>query len=386
VGTRCSRNSYRGRSCVLAQVTDAAYYAQILGRVLVEPAVKDSRIVNPFDGDWGGLTLADYWDIGPLCRYTRVAPLWLYLEMEGAATAMPVSHEPTSAKPRVTMPKALRDDWSHTSAHLNKSRGLRSDADAHEVEEHFAPFRSKRVIVLSGVWKTGGGIGKLSHNMPQLSPAPSLVERAATLACRFRGSFTCVQWRTEDSVASLNKNSTTALSECAASLAVAANDGMRRAGLSHRPTVLISDLLQGNSGTLHRDVRQANAENLLTNALPVDTDAMAEFRKIQDSGLRSMVEMEVCARSTLVITCHSFDELEALNVTVPNTSLCQPCAKLNSGFTRHMLMLRNKLTAGTPHPAGSQCALPLAGTALAWRRRSQESTTPPSPAEEAAAL
>ena len=65
----------------LGVVNDAAFYARALNRVLVEPGVAESRIIDPFGEaeqkhdwrttPWRGLGLANYWDC---LLYTSPSP------------------------------------------------------------------------------------------------------------------------------------------------------------------------------------------------------------------------------------------------------------------------------------------------------------------------
>ena len=73
----------------LGVVNDVAFYARALNRVLVEPGVAESRIVDPFGEatwkPWRGLGLANYWDVRPLCRYLdgRLMPLQRFVAEGG---------------------------------------------------------------------------------------------------------------------------------------------------------------------------------------------------------------------------------------------------------------------------------------------------------------
>ena len=79
----------------LGVVNDVAFYARALNRVLVEPGVAESRIVDPFGEaeqkhdwrttPWRRLGLANYWDVRPLCRYMdgRLMPLQRFVAEGG---------------------------------------------------------------------------------------------------------------------------------------------------------------------------------------------------------------------------------------------------------------------------------------------------------------
>eukprot|EP00966_Prymnesium_polylepis_P025928 597631-Prymnesium_polylepis.1 len=55
-------------------VTDALFIARVLGRTLVEPRVRHSRLASANRSAAGSLALHHYWDMQPLCARFDVLP------------------------------------------------------------------------------------------------------------------------------------------------------------------------------------------------------------------------------------------------------------------------------------------------------------------------
>ena len=110
--------------------------------------------------------------------------------------------------------------------------------------------------------------------------------------------------------------------------------------------VLLTDLYPGNSVTFQHAARSAglvgrfeSALRILEDRLPLGpTNAQAEqWRAVNDSGLRSMLELEVCARARLLVTCN--EALVNESLAAGNQPRCAKCAKLSSGFTERVVAL-----------------------------------------------
>ena len=72
------------------------------------------------------------------------------------------------------------------------------------------------------------------------------------------------------------------------------------------------------------------------------------FRAVNDSGVRAMLELHVCARAAIVVTCAHPQLMAAFGVEGPaagQRSNCLGCVKANSGFTRHLVETRARLQA-----------------------------------------
>ena len=103
--------------------------------------------------------------------------------------------------------------------------------------------------------------------------------------------------------------------------------------------VLLTDLYPGNSGTFHREAAHESALRILQDRLPLGpTNAQAEqWRAVNDSGLRGMLELEVCARARLLVTCN--EALVNESLAAGNQPRRAKCAKLSSGFTERVVAL-----------------------------------------------
>ena len=105
--------------------------------------------------------------------------------------------------------------------------------------------------------------------------------------------------------------------------------------------VLLTDLYPGNSGTFAKasDPAHKSALRILEDRLPLGpANAQAkQWRAVNDSGLRSMLELEVCARARLLVTCN--EALVNESLTAGNQPRCTKCAKLRSGFTERVVAL-----------------------------------------------
>lgn len=305
----------------LGVVNDVAFYARALNRVLVEPGVAESRIVDPFGEatwkPWRGLGLANYWDVRPLCRYMdgRLMPLQRFVAEGGLELER----------------RELEGKGSESLGSLQ----LESEDD---VRAHFAPHADVPLLVLRKQWRSnveGRSWNSTSRNstreaVPTLAIAPSIATVAEELAHALPSPFACVQWRAE--------GATDRPEECAAELAGAVGR------LSDEAVVLVTDLYPNNSVTFEYDAekrglvgRFESALRILQDRLPLGpANAQAEqWRAVNDSGLRSMIELEVCARARLLVTCN--EALVNESLAAGNQPGCAKCAKLNSGFTERVI-------------------------------------------------
>ena len=300
----------------LGVVNDAAFYARALNRVLVEPGVAESRIVDPFGEatwkPWRGLGLANYWDVRPLCRYMdgRLMPLQRFVAEGGLELER----------------RELTDVGGH------RSLVLESEDD---VRDYFAPHADVPLLVLRELWRSnaeGRSWKSTERNstrdaVPALAIAPSIATVADELAHALPSPFACVQWRAEDG--------TDRPDECAEELA----DAVGSWGRLSEAVVLLTDLYPGNSGTFKQKPAHKSALRILQERLPLGpANAQAEkWRAVNDSGLRSMLELEVCARARLLVTCN--EALVNESLADGNQPRCAKCAKLRSGFTERVVAL-----------------------------------------------
>ena len=304
----------------LGVVNDVAFYARALNRVLVEPGVAESRIVDPFGEatwkPWRGLGLANYWDVRPLCRYMdgRLMPLQRFVAEGGL--------------------ELERRELKGKGSEYLGSLQLESEDD---VRAHFAPHADVPLLVLRRQWRSnveGRSWNSTSRNstrdaVPTLAIAPSITTVAEELAHALPSPFACVQWRAE--------GGTDRPEECAAELADAVGSWGRLA----EAVVLLTDLYPGNSGTFANanDPAHKSALRILEDRLPLGpANAQAkQWRAVNDSGLRSMLELEVCARARLLVTCN--EALVNESLAAGNQPRCAKCAKPNSGFTERVVAL-----------------------------------------------
>ena len=304
----------------LGVVNDVAFYARALNRVLVEPGVAESRIVDPFGEatwkPWRGLGLANYWDVRPLCRYMdgRLMPLQRFVAEGGL--------------------ELERRELKGKGSEYLGSLKLESEDD---VRAHFAPHADVPLLVLRRQWRSnveGRSWNSTSRNstrdaVPTLAIAPSITTVAEELAHALPSPFACVQWRAEDG--------TDRPEECAEELA----DAVGSWGRLSEAVVLLTDLYPGNSGTFAKasDPAHKSALRILEDRLPLGpANAQAEkWRAVNDSGLRSMLELEVCARARLLVTCN--EALVNESLAAGNQPRCAKCAKLSSGFTERVVAL-----------------------------------------------
>ena len=304
----------------LGVVNDAAFYARALNRVLVEPGVAESRIIDPFGEaeqkqrttPWRGLGLANYWDVRPLCRYMdgRLMPLQRFVAEGGLELER----------------RELTDVGGH------RSLVLESEDD---VRDYFSPHADVPLLVLRELWRSnaeGRSWKPTARNstrdaVPTLAIAPSIATVADELAHALPSPFACVQWRAEDG--------TDRPEECAEELA----DAVGSWGRLSEAVVLLTDLYPGNSGTFKQKPAHKSALRILEERLPLGpTNAQAEkWRAVNDSGLRSMLELEVCARARLLVTCN--EALVNESLAAGNQPRCTKCAKLRSGFTERVVAL-----------------------------------------------
>ena len=302
----------------LGVVNDVAFYARALNRVLVEPGVAESRIVDPFGEatwkPWRGLGLANYWDVRPLCRYMdgRLMPLQRFVAEGGL--------------------ELERRELKGKGSEYLGSLQLESEDD---VRAHFAPHADVPLLVLRELWRSnaeGRSWKPTARNstreaVPALAIAPSIATVADELAHALPSPFACVQWRAEDG--------TDRPEECAAELA----DAVGSWGRLSEAVVLLTDLYPGNSGTFKQKPAHKSALRILEERLPLGpANAQAEkWRAVNDSGLRSMLELEVCARARLLVTCN--EALVNESLAAGNQPRCTKCAKPGSGFTERVVAL-----------------------------------------------
>ena len=306
----------------LGVVNDAAFYARALNRVLVEPGVAESRIIDPFGEaeqkhdlrttPWRGLGLANYWDVRPLCRYMdgRLMPLQRFVAEGGLELER----------------RELTDVGGH------RSLVLESEDD---VRDYFALHADVPLLVLRELWRSnaeGRSWKPTARNstrdaVPTLAIAPSIATVADELAHALPSPFACVQWRAEDG--------TDRPEECAEELA----DAVGSWGRLSEAVVLLTDLYPGNSGTFKQKPAHKSALRILEDRLPLGpANAQAkQWRAVNDSGLRSMLELEVCARARLLVTCN--EALVNESLAAGNQPRCAKCAKLRSGFTERVVAL-----------------------------------------------
>ena len=306
----------------LGVVNDAAFYARALNRVLVEPGVAESRIIDPFgEADqehdrrttpWRGLGLANYWDVRPLCRYMegRLMPLQRFVAEGGLELER----------------RELTDVGGHRALVLESEDDVRA---------YFAPHADVPLLVLRELWSSnaeGRSWKPTARNstreaVPALAIAPSIATVADELAHALPSPFACVQWRAEDG--------TDRPEECAAELA----DAVGSWGRLSEAVVLLTDLYPGNSGTFKQKPAHKSALRILEDRLPLGpANAQAkQWRAVNDSGLRSMLELEVCARARLLVTCN--EALVNESLAAGNQPRCAKCAKLRSGFTERVVAL-----------------------------------------------
>ena len=306
----------------LGVVNDAAFYARALNRVLVEPGVAESRIIDPFgEADqehdrrttpWRGLGLANYWDVRPLCRYMdgRLMPLQRFVAEGGLELER----------------RELTDVGGHRSLVLESEDDVRA---------YFAPHADVPLLVLRELWRSnaeGRSWKPTARNstrdaVPTLAIAPSIATVADELAHALPSPFACVQWRAEDG--------TDRPEECAEELA----DAVGSWGRLSEAVVLLTDLYPGNSGTFKQKPAHKSALRILEERLPLGpANAQAEkWRAVNDSGLRSMLELEVCARARLLVTCN--EALVNESLAAGNQPRCTKCAKPRSGFTERVVAL-----------------------------------------------
>ena len=304
----------------LGVVNDAAFYARALNRVLVEPGVAESRIIDPFGEaeqkqrttPWRGLGLANYWDVRPLCRYMdgRLMPLQRFVAEGGLELER----------------RELTDVGGHRSLVLESEDDVRA---------YFAPHADVPLLVLRELWRSnaeGRSWKPTARNstrdaVPTLAIAPSIATVADELAHALPSPFACVQWRAEDG--------TDRPEECAEELA----DAVGSWGRLSEAVVLLTDLYPGNSGTFHREAAHESALRILQERLPLGPAKaqVEQWRAVNDSGLRGMLELEVCARARLLVTCN--EALVNESLAAGNQPRCTKCAKLRSGFTERVVAL-----------------------------------------------
>jgi hypothetical protein len=175
---------------------------------------------------------------------------------------------------------------------------------------------------------------------------PARISRRADALVQGSAPFACVQWRTEDSPV---HGSVAGSSRCAAGLAAATLSRMAASapGGIHQVSI-VSDIFAGTSDTLHHGEAQAEARRVLLAKLPLSR-IQHDFAVINDTGMRGIFELQVCARAALVMTCGEHSLMRRLGVRGPpnqTASTCLECVKATSGFTRHLIETRSSLRQG----------------------------------------
>lgn len=338
-------------------VADAARIAKTLGRVLVEPAMASSRMRNPWNAsDWAGSAFGDYWDLEPLCTFTPMLPLHVFqpptsdILAKGELIWLKQAHGPTHATTRINIEGLgmLRSTW---------------ERDA--VRNYFKAASQARYLVLDRVWKTGtvhpSSRANFNHSsLMDFPAAPAIVAKANTARKRM-GKYACMQWRSEGCPA---EN----ITDCASKFNTAARKHLEhynaatRTLLEHaeiKKTVLATDVIPNRSWTLRqwlanpRHKKHKRMYDIAQEVLLQDlnlTDSMgsipASLSLSVDQGVKSIVEMQVCARAALLITCHGsaavasklfYLQKEARRIG----SNCSFCSKGDSGFVERLLTSRH---------------------------------------------
>lgn len=175
---------------------------------------------------------------------------------------------------------------------------------------------------------------------------PARINRRADALVQGSPPFACVQWRTEDSPI---HGSVAGSSRCAASLAAATLSRMAPSAPGGiRQVSIVSDIFAGTSDTLSHGAAHAEARRVLLAKLPLSRIQHA-FTIINDTGMRGILELQVCARAAVVMTCGMRGLMHKLGVEGPpnqTASTCLECVKSNSGFTRHLIETRSRLQEG----------------------------------------
>ena len=313
-------------TAALSAVSDAAEIALALGRVLVEPAMRNGRVVSPFDTTWqrgARATLGSYWDLRPIERRQRFARLSALLD----------------ASANFTNPGWKLDDAVVVSAVGLRSADRIAKRPADEVRRFFAtsfPTAARaRLLVLSRfkptVAHSGGHNFSAFGGAPYLPTAPALVREAEAITGEL-GRFACVQWRAERS----SRAGTTALQRtiwvgCANQLAHSANARMEAAGL--RSAVLMTDLYGGSDTMPTAGLKQAQRALEVLEGISGVTHPLHKIaaRQQTDGGAAAQVELNVCARAALLITCTG---------ALPGAQYCTKCARAYSSFVSRLLAVR----------------------------------------------
>ena len=320
---------HQGLNCI----TEAAFIANSLGRVLIEPAMKGTRMGNPWDGSnhqW--YPLGALWDLAPICSYARFLPLRrISRAMESYSQGPGVIHLNSSQK------------GVGSSLTFNGINGtLRRDFRAEHVKHFFRRFSAARIIIMHGISRSGIGM-KDAPNIAALRAAPAIIKESKMVADSL-GRFACVQFRSETAA---DKD----VYGCAEGLAAAALDTCDWAGV--QAVYLTTDLEPGVSDTYRGRRRERERALLyLKQTLPV-----VELISHANSGFQAQLEMYTCARATVLVTCES--RMVELGAFVPPDSVCARCVKWKSGFTHRLLTARQDLVR--------QDGL-MEGITVAWRR------------------
>ena len=121
---------------------------------------------------------------------------------------------------------------------------------------------------------------------------------------------------------------------CAKQLADSANARMEAAGL--RSAVLMTDLYGGSDTMPTAGLKQAQRALEVLEGISGVTRPLHKIaaRQQTDGGAAAQVELNVCARAALLITCTG---------ALPGAQYCTKCARAYSSFVSRLLAVRAEL-------------------------------------------
>ena len=315
----------------IGAVADAMFYARSLGRTFVEPAVKNSRIVDPKTP--GAHPLSWYYNITEHENYVHILPLAYYRKICAYLTASKLV--------------------VYDNPILNKRGGVSFQTEE-QVRSFFRDFKSD-VIVVDGLWRSSGVSHKYPSTMhpdvPRFHVSAFVRRTASQILEKFGRPVACANWRTETAPAT-KPGADFGLVKCAAvfseSVAVKAAaaaklrkqaDGTKKASSPSSPAaqhsiLLSTDLFPGNSDTYHRNNEVKAALKVVERSLgeSLNVPLMQRIGNISDSGLRAFVEARICARSDIMIRCAR-----------KHGEFCTNCVKQQSGYLSFLEWERNGL-------------------------------------------
>ncbi|KAL3931004.1 MAG: hypothetical protein SGPRY_001303 [Prymnesium sp.] len=333
-------------------VIDASFIARCLGRVLVEPRVRHSRIAPLNRSSSGRLALHHYWDLQPLCAHSPLLPARHFtreLERRGGAAHF--------------WPKRGRAYAGGWRLHSKSA-----------VQAAFRGSEGARLLVLHDFWRSvrlpdtqvsnkeiEREDSKLPHEGLGLRPStwelnPGYEAIASSLLAQLGGpanqrtgkSLLAVQWRSEDweyndkprpnEVA--NYSVVESLSRCALWAARRVRGVMRSHGL--RLVFLATDLRPGASGSYIGGERGSVALEALRRFERMVPEARQPYLRglidaIPDAGVRSNLEATICAQAgVLLSTTHACQ----------NCKRAKRCSKMGSAFAQYIT--RRRAVYGRP--------------------------------------